>query len=169
MRHSDQHFSHPPGPSDESSGEGTVRGSAGLLDEQFGVTVDRSSRRPVIVVAGELDAAGASLLRAVIDHVREQGAVGPVQLDLGAVRYADTHGLAPVLDGGTEIRAASMAVRRVLHLLGLPGPRPVDHAFLRRRLPDCGSRRAADGSGTGAREAGPGGAVTGRGRRLPSR
>jgi anti-anti-sigma regulatory factor len=169
MRRSDQHFVHPPGPSEESPGEGTtVRCGAGLLDEQFGVTVDRSSRRPVIVVVGELDAAGASLLRAVIDHVREQGAVGRVPLDLGAVRFADTHGLAPVLDGGTEIRAASMAVRRVLHLLGLPGPRPVDHAFLR-RLPESGSGRAVDGSGTGAREAGPGGAVMGRGRRLPSR
>ena len=93
-------------------------------EEQFAVTVDRRARRPVVVVAGELDAAGASLLRAVVDHVSGQGHRGPVLVDLGAVRYADTHGLAPVLDGTAEVRAASTAVRRVLRLLGLPDPRP---------------------------------------------
>lgn len=112
---------------------GQVRaGGAGTLpdthpdafDEHVTVTVDRRARRPVVVVEGELDASGGSLLEAVITHVAEQGAREPVLVDLGAVRFADTHGLSPVLDGTAEIRTASTAVRRVLRLLGIPDPRP---------------------------------------------
>lgn len=96
----------------------------GAVEERFTVTVDRRARRPVVVVEGELDASGASLLQAVIEHVVEQGNPGPVLVDLDAVRFADTHGLAPVLDGEAEIRTASRTVRRVLRLLGVPAPHP---------------------------------------------
>lgn len=98
-------------------------GRADALPDRFTVTIDRRARRPVVVVTGELDASGASLLEAVVDHVTGQGAHGPVLVDLGAVCFADTHGLAPVLDGTTEVRAASPVVRRLLRLLGLPEPR----------------------------------------------
>ncbi len=94
------------------------------FDEHVAVTVDRHAHRPVVVVEGELDASGASLLEAVVQHLVAQGATTPVLVDLGAVRFADTHGLAPVLDPAIEIRAVSTAVRRVLRLLGIAGPRP---------------------------------------------
>lgn len=78
-----------------------------------------------MAVTGELDVSGASLLEAVLQHVRERCDDGaPVPVDLGGVRYADTHGLAPVLDGAVHIRSASSAVRRVLRLLGQPIPVP---------------------------------------------
>lgn len=96
----------------------------GAFEEHVAVTVDRRSRRPVVIVSGELDASGAPLLEAVLQHVTDQSPRGRVLVDLGAVEFADTHGLAPVLDRGTEVRAASTAVRRVLRVLGIPAPRP---------------------------------------------
>ena len=103
---------------------GRSHADGGPFEEHVNVTVDRCSRRPVVVVSGALDASGAPLLEAVMQHVTDQGPPGPVLVDLGAVSFADTHGLAPVLDRSTEVRAASMAVRRVLRLLGIPAPRP---------------------------------------------
>ncbi len=106
-------------------GAGTVRTTGrAAFEERFTVTVDRRAHRPLVVVEGELDASGSSLLQAVIQHVVEQGNPGPVLVDLDAVSFADTHGLAPVLDGEAEIRTASRAVRRVLRLLGVPVPLP---------------------------------------------
>lgn len=85
--------------------------------------------RPLVSVAGELDLASVGLLTAMLDHVRRNlrrrpGAVSAlddddVDVDLSAVTFADSHGLAPVLDGRTRIVAASTSVRRVL--LILPG------------------------------------------------
>ena len=80
--------------------------------------------RPLITVTGELDLGSAGLLTALLDHVRRsrtrRGTAGPdlhVDVDLSRVTFADSHGLAPVLDGRTRVVAASPAVRRVLRLL----------------------------------------------------
>lgn len=113
----------PRGPARTGSRDAVAPPRASAPEEHFTVTVDRRSRRPVVIAAGELDAASAPLLEAVIQHVTDQGARGPVLVDLAAVDFADTHGLAPVLDRATEIRAASTAVHRVLRLLRIPGPR----------------------------------------------
>lgn len=83
--------------------------------------------RPLVSVAGELDLASVGLLIAMLDHVRRNlpphtGAVVAldqvdVDVDLTAVTFADSHGLAPLLDSRTRIVAASTAVRRLLLLL----------------------------------------------------
>ncbi len=98
-------------------------------DERLTVTVDRAPPRTVVSVTGDLDVTGASLLGAVLEHVGERDGL-PVVVDLSGVRSADSHGIAPVLDGRTEIRAASAAVRRVLRVLDrpVPGPRWADAA-----------------------------------------
>ncbi|NEM07064.1 STAS domain-containing protein [Geodermatophilus normandii] len=86
------------------------------------VYVNRLGLRPVVVVAGELDTCGAALLSAVLDDVRvTEGRAAEV--DLAAVEYADSHGLAPLLDGQATIRRASPVVRRLLGLLHAPRPR----------------------------------------------
>ena len=88
------------------------------------VDVRRTSPRPLVIVRGELDVSGASLLTAVLEHVQERGDEG-VDVDLSGVTFADTHGLAPVLDGPAVVVAASPAVRWVLDLLGaLEAPAP---------------------------------------------
>lgn len=83
--------------------------------------------RPLVSVAGELDLASVGLLVAMLRHVRRspppsRGAVAAldqvdVDVDLTAVTFADSHGLAPLLDSRTRIVAASTAVRRLLLLL----------------------------------------------------
>ncbi len=83
--------------------------------------------RPLVSVSGELDLASAGLLTAMLDHVRrgqgrhaerESGLrCADIDVDLTQVTFADSHGLAPVLDGQTTILAASGPVRRVLRLL----------------------------------------------------
>ncbi len=83
--------------------------------------------RPLVSVAGELDLASVGLLIAMLHHVRRslpprRGAVVAldqvdVDVDLTAVTFADSHGLAPLLDSRTRIVAASTAVRRLLLLL----------------------------------------------------
>ncbi|MDQ3432880.1 MAG: hypothetical protein M3467_11820 [Actinomycetota bacterium] len=82
--------------------------------------------RPLVSVAGELDLASVGLLIAMLRHVRRslpprRGAVAldqvDVDVDLTAVTFADSHGLAPLLDSRTRIVAASTAVRRLLLLL----------------------------------------------------
>lgn len=88
------------------------------------VEVRQDLPRPLVTVTGELDLASAGLLQALLDHVRRRtrrAGAGPhrvdVDVDLVRVTFADSHGLAPVLDGRTRIVAASPAVRRVLELL----------------------------------------------------
>lgn len=77
---------------------------------------------PRLTVAGELDLSSAGLVAAMLDHVRSTRRGGPgrveVDVDLERVVFADTAGLAPVLDSGARIVAASVPVRRVLRLLG---------------------------------------------------
>ncbi|MGY1609249.1 STAS domain-containing protein [Geodermatophilus sp. SYSU D00700] len=75
-------------------------------------------------MSGALDASGAALLSAMLEHVGEvQGR--PAEVDLTGVGYADSHGLAPVLDGRTTVVGASPQVRRILELLQEPCPQPV--------------------------------------------
>lgn len=72
---------------------------------------------------GELDTCGAALLSAMLDHVRlSEGRAAEV--DLSRVDYADSHGLAPLLDGQVTIRQASPVVRRLLAALGRSLPQP---------------------------------------------
>ena len=103
-----------------------AEGAGGSWGAPFGLTVQvRYDAIPLISVAGELDVASAPLLSAVLEHV-QRGASGPMEVDLREVSFADTHGLAPVLDAGMGIRAASAPVRRVLAALGplAAPPRP---------------------------------------------
>jgi anti-anti-sigma regulatory factor len=75
------------------------------------VREDRS--RPLVSVAGELDLASVGLLIAMLHHVRRslpprRGVVVAldqvdVDVDLTAVMFADSHGLAPLLDSRTRI------------------------------------------------------------------
>jgi ABC-type transporter Mla MlaB component len=99
---------------------------------QPGLTVDvrQHHGRPVVTVSGELDLAGAGLVTAVLDHVR-RSAAGPagrrdrVDVDLAAVTFVDTHGLAAVVDAGTRVVAVSQPVQRLRRLLDdLPRERP---------------------------------------------
>jgi anti-anti-sigma factor len=79
-----------------------------------------------VVIAGELDLAGASRLDLVL--ARLEKSPRPVMVDLRRVSFADTHGLAPLLDSVQRRRCdarpalillgASSVVRRVLESLG---------------------------------------------------
>jgi len=91
------------------------------------IQVHEDLPRPLVSVAGELDLASVGLLIAMLEHVRRSlpprgGAVVAldrvdVDVDLTAVTFADSHGLAPLLDSRTRIVASSTAVRRLLLLL----------------------------------------------------
>ncbi|ADB75556.1 STAS domain-containing protein [Geodermatophilus obscurus] len=91
------------------------------VPEEFTVCVDRSRPRPVVTVIGALDVSGAALLSAMLDHVRlTEGRSALV--DLTHVDYADSHGLAPVLDANATICGASPVVTRLLQLVAGPVP-----------------------------------------------
>lgn len=113
--------------------------------------------RPLVSVAGELDVASVGLLAAMLDYVRRSVdrhgratvALDDIDVDLTGVTFADSHGLAPLLDSPARIVGASGAVRRVLVLLRqepLPDPAP----------PAAGAARAVVGVGEMSRAvAGP--------------
>lgn len=104
-----------------------ARAAVELHAGQPGLSVDvrDDAGRPVVTVAGELDLAGAGLVTAMLDHVhRRSGPVRPVarrervDVDLSAVTFVDSHGLASVVDDDrTRVVAASEPVRRVQRLL----------------------------------------------------
>lgn len=85
--------------------------------------------RPLVQVSGELDIAAVPLLVAMLDHARRRHppahggpqqrttADMPVDVDLSRVSFADSHGLAPILNGTATVVSASAGVRRVLELL----------------------------------------------------
>ena len=95
--------------------------------DQPGLSVDvrQDLGRPVVTVSGELDLSGAELVTAVLDHVRRSPARpgraaarrNEVDVDLAAVTFVDSHGLAAVADGSTRIVAASEPVQRLQRLL----------------------------------------------------
>lgn len=90
--------------------------------------------RPLVSVAGDLDLASVGLLAAMLDHARRTshrrtGAVSALEdvdldVDLTEVPFADSQGLAPMLDSRTRIVGASTAVRRLLLVLRDVGPLP---------------------------------------------
>jgi len=98
--------------------------------EQFVVRITRRGRRPRVEASGELDLATAPLLQAVVEHARRGRTVagaGPargtrttVEVDLGRITFADSHGLAPALADGVTLSAVSPPVSRVLRLLHQP-------------------------------------------------
>lgn len=114
-------------PNDDRAGAGGSR-LRETQPSELTVQVRRDLPRPLVSVAGELDLASAGLLSAMLDHVRRSWsrhmAPAPelhdldVDVDLTRVTFADSHGLAPVLDSRTRIIAVSSAVRRLLLLLG---------------------------------------------------
>lgn len=103
------------------------------------IDVDHDRPRPLVQVSGELDLAAVPLLVAMLEHARclrptaragpgEPGsAAAPVDVDLSRVTFADSHGLAPVLDGTVTLVGASAAVRRVMTLLQALPPRQRTH------------------------------------------
>lgn len=108
-------------PAAESVGTGPEQGPE-QGEEVVAVVIQRSGERPVVEVSGALDASGAPLLEAVVEHVAAADGA-PVVLDLSAVEHADTHGLAPALGRDVVIADASGPVRRLLRALGLTAPR----------------------------------------------
>ena len=90
---------------------------------EVSVYVSRCGPRPVVTVIGALDTCGAALVSAMLEHVRRSDGRA-AEVDLSRVDYADSHGLAPLLDGQTTIRQASPVVRRLLAALGRPLPYP---------------------------------------------
>ena len=103
-------------------------------DDTLRIDVRRCGAAPVVEVHGDLDVAGAPLLRAITEHVAVDGT--PVAVDLSGVSFADSHGLAPVLTRDVVLVAVSAPVRRLLRLLGAPEARglPPRPRFGRRRL-----------------------------------
>lgn len=87
------------------------------------VFVSHCGPRPVVTVVGALDARGATLLSAVLDQVRRSERAA-AEVDLSRVHYADSHGLAPLLDAQVTIRRTSPVVGRLLVALGIPSRRP---------------------------------------------
>jgi anti-anti-sigma factor len=114
---------------------------AGLPD--LALQIRRDGGRPLVVVSGELDLAGKELLEAVLAHVRSTEA-GSIEVDLGQVTFADTHGLSAALGRDVVLVDASPAVARLLRLLGLPLPRSQPQ---RRTLGRPGRRSRASGPG----------------------
>ncbi len=87
----------------------------------FRVTVRNEGSRPVVHIEGELDHDCAPLVTAMVEHVETLHG-RPVRVDLTGVPYADTHGLAPLLQEGVVISRTSPEVHRLLRLLGLADP-----------------------------------------------
>ncbi len=85
--------------------------------------VSHCGPRPVVTVVGALDARGAVLLSAVLDQVRRSERAA-AEVDLSRVDYADSHGLAPLLDGRVIVRRISPVVGRLLVALDVPSRRP---------------------------------------------
>jgi anti-anti-sigma regulatory factor len=98
------------------------------------VEVRWSVQPPVLVVHGDLDQDGAALLDAVVEHVAP-GTGQPVPVDLGAVDFADTHGIEPLLRRDVVVLAASPAVHRLLRLVGAPPVRGVQPRLRYRHRP----------------------------------
>ncbi|SFP34420.1 anti-sigma B factor antagonist [Geodermatophilus dictyosporus] len=106
--------------------------SPGSEEDTLRVEVRHRGGAAVVEVHGELDAAGAPLVGAVVEHVAARAGT-PVAVDLRAVPFADTHGLAPVLGRDVVLVAASAPVRRLLRLMGLPDVRGLPPVLRRRR------------------------------------
>ena len=97
-------------------------------DDQITLAVHRDGTRVVIVVGGEVDMLTSPHLRAlVLEHLGEAAGVDLVVLDLDAVTFLGTSGLAVLIEvreaahmAGVELRLACTA-RRVLRPLTIAG------------------------------------------------
>jgi anti-sigma B factor antagonist len=97
-------------------------------DEQITLTVHRDGTRVVIEVGGEVDMLTSPHLGAlVLEHLRDSAGVDLVVLDLDAVTFFGTSGLAVLIEireaahmAGVELRLACTA-RRVLRPLTIAG------------------------------------------------
>lgn len=134
------------------------------IPPQFVIDVFHGPYGPVLQVSGELDIATAPLLTAMLDHVRDDVrplgsgpglASRPVMVDLSGVGFADSHGLAAVLDDRVVVLAASACVARVLRLLQ-PAPSPT------------AARRSGSASDDGQLFTGPGWAADARAPQVPA-
>jgi anti-sigma B factor antagonist len=97
-------------------------------DDQITITVQADGPRSLIVVGGEVDMLTSPQLRAtVLDQLGETAGVQLVVLDLNAVTFLGTSGLAVLIEvreaahmAGVELRLACTA-RRVLRPLTIAG------------------------------------------------
>ena len=97
-------------------------------DDQITITVRADGPRSLIVVGGEVDMLTSPQLRAtVLDQLGDSGGVQLVVLDLDAVTFLGTSGLAVLIEvreaahmAGVELRLACTA-RRVLRPLTIAG------------------------------------------------
>lgn len=124
----------PPKPEDARTSVTAARRAESIeAPVQFVVDVHHGRRRPLLVVAGELDIASAPLLIAMLDHLQTGRGPVRVEVDLHRVTFADSHGLQPLLDRPVTLRALSPAVERVLQLLARQGglARPVSSGTAR--------------------------------------
>jgi anti-anti-sigma factor len=95
-------------------------------DEGLRVRVNRSGRRAVIRLDGELDCASAPRLQSAIDELFAHAAPERVLVDAEGLGFLDVAGLRPLLnlrqyvgDGGLALRNARQPIVRVLRLLDL--------------------------------------------------
>lgn len=97
--------------------------------EGIRIDVHHDRTPPLVRVSGELDITAVPLLVALLDHARRRHPFVrsglqqrtppdlPVDVDLSQVTFADSHGLAPILNGAATVVGASTCVRRVLDVL----------------------------------------------------
>jgi anti-sigma B factor antagonist len=114
--------------SDTSPNPAAPAAPRGDNDDQITITVQADGPRSLIIVGGEVDMLTSPQLRAtVLDQLSETAGVQLVVLDLNAVTFLGTSGLAVLIEvreaahmAGVELRLACTA-RRVLRPLTIAG------------------------------------------------
>ncbi|MDT7575076.1 MAG: anti-sigma factor antagonist [Pseudonocardiales bacterium] len=114
--------------SDTSPNAAPPAAPRGDNDDQITITVRADGPRSLIIVGGEVDMLTSPQLRAtVLDQLSETAGVQLVVLDLNAVTFLGTSGLAVLIEvreaahmAGVELRLACTA-RRVLRPLTIAG------------------------------------------------
>jgi anti-sigma B factor antagonist len=114
--------------SDTSPNAAPPAAPRGDNDDQITITVQADGPRSLIIVGGEVDMLTSPQLRAtVLDQLSETAGVQLVVLDLNAVTFLGTSGLAVLIEvreaahmAGVELRLACTA-RRVLRPLTIAG------------------------------------------------
>ena len=94
------------------AGSGQLFGDRPVLT----VRVLEAGRAPRLQVHGELDVATAPLLCALLEQLRQSGA-RMVQVELQEGSFADSTGLAPLLEEGVALCSAPAAVWRLVDML----------------------------------------------------
>jgi anti-sigma B factor antagonist len=114
--------------SDTSPNPAAPAAPRGDNDDQITISVQADGPRSLIIVGGEVDMLTSPQLRAtVLDQLSETAGVQLVVLDLNAVTFLGTSGLAVLIEvreaahmAGVELRLACTA-RRVLRPLTIAG------------------------------------------------